>query len=214
MQKLNTILDFKTFIESSTLNPIPLTIGICGERLSGKDTIGFQLEEELNLIKFALADPIKEQYSQLVNLPIQDLYTQGSAKEYHRIGLITLGMLRRTDHQDWWCIAAHNRIQEMITQKQIEGAVITDIRFKNEVEYFKENSTNFILIEVKASEDSKIKRGWHPSFADKTATEKERNEFIHLVDYTLYNNTTKQQLYRDINTVITKFNLAQQVKEL
>ena len=56
------------------LKPLSLTFGICGERLAGKDTVGYQLEKQLTLIKIALADSIKQQYSKLLSLPLQDLY--------------------------------------------------------------------------------------------------------------------------------------------
>ena len=113
-----------------SLKPLSLTFGICGERLAGKDTVGYQLEKQLTLIKIALADSIKQQYSKLLSLPLQDLYVQGETKEYHRLGLITLGMLRRSDHQDWWCREVHQIIQN----DRHKGAVITDIRFENEAD--------------------------------------------------------------------------------
>ncbi len=191
------------------LKPLSLTFGICGERLAGKDTVGYQLEKQLTLIKIALADSIKQQYSKLLNLPLQDLYIQGETKEYHRLGLITLGMLRRSDHQDWWCREVHQLIQNNRNNK---GAIITDIRFKNEILYFKENSDRFFLIEVKAETKEKIKRGWRPSFADTTATEQERHHFSNLIDYTIINNKTKQHFYNEIDKLIMKINLAQTTK--
>ena len=162
------------------LKNINTTIGICGARLSGKDYVADIIKECLNVSKSSLADPIKEQYSELIDISLSDLYTQGETKELHRLGLITLGALRRDQHIDWWCEALHKKFIR-------SSIIIPDIRFKNEVKYFKKHSNKFILFNVIADKSSLINRGWTASFADKTSTETERLKFKKSITITIDN---------------------------
>ena len=159
------------------LRDIELTIGICGSRLSGKDFTANLIQQYIDIPKASLADPIKEQYAELMDISIEELYEQGPKKELHRVGLITLGAARRQQHVDWWCESLHKKMQNKIV-------IIPDIRFTNEVKYFDDNSTTFLLFEVSASEKALRSRGWKKSFADTTTTETERLKFKDRIDHT------------------------------
>ena len=185
------------------MKKLKTTIGICGPRLSGKDTVADIIFIQTSINKLSLADPIKEQYSDIMNIKKDTLYLQGSEKEKHRIGLITLGAIRRFDELDWWCSALHKLA---LTRDQKE-VVIPDIRFENEVQYFKDNSTNFILIEVTADKASLISRGWRPNFADSTTTETERCKFIDKVNYFVDNSSTIDSLKDLTKTIISENSL-------
>jgi len=175
-------------------------IGICGPRLSGKDTVAALVSDEMKATSVSLADPIKTQYADMMKISTDVLYEQGAEKEKHRIGLITLGAIRRYDNIDWWCKALHE-------ENKKDTIVIPDIRFKNEVAYFKENSENFILVEVSADDGSLIQRGWRPTFADTTTTETERLRFLDKVDYHLDNSFSINALRESVKTFIKTFNL-------
>tara|TARA_R100000152_G_C6733097_1_gene157542 strand:- start:176 stop:769 length:594 start_codon:yes stop_codon:yes gene_type:complete len=183
------------------LKDIELTIGFCGSRLSGKDFTADLISKYTSIPKMSLADPIKEQYSKLMDIPLSSLYEQGEHKEMHRLGLITLGALRRSDHIDWWCEALHEQVQG----KKI---LIPDIRFTNEVEYFENNSSLFLLFEVSANEKTLKKRGWVQSFADSTSTETERlafnNKINHHFDTSLWDGKSEEQQIKD---TLDKFNI-------
>lgn len=181
------------------LREINLTIGICGRRLSGKDYIADKLVTKTNFNKRSLAHPIKEEYSKLMDLPIDVLYTQGKEKELHRLSLITLGAIRREQHIDWWCEALHEKSQGGVV-------IIPDIRFCNEVEYFSQNSTKFLLFEIDADDSSLTERGWKESFADSTTTETERLKFQDLITEKIQNNNENDTTIV-VDNIINKYNL-------
>ena len=159
------------------------------------------LEKLNNISKKSLADPIKEEYSSLMQTPLDILYKQGKEKEVHRLGLITLGAVRRDQHVDWWCEKLHEQMQN-------KTVIIPDIRFVNEVEYFANNSHKFILFEVSADEDTRVSRGWVESFADTTTTETEINKFKHKITKTLNNSDTDDNELLNINQLINDFELS------
>jgi len=174
-------------------------IGISGERLSGKDTVAKLLIDNLPHYKrAALADPLKETYAKLMEIDLKILHTQCEAKEEHRIGLITLGAVRRSDNIDWWC----KELKKSISNDFI---IIPDIRFLNEIEYFQNNSDIFILLDVVSSEKEKIKRGWKPSKADNDKSEIERLKFLDKVNFTIENNETLEELEEDIKQIANLF---------
>tara|TARA_B100001250_G_C19799168_1_gene790141 strand:+ start:48 stop:656 length:609 start_codon:yes stop_codon:yes gene_type:complete len=181
------------------LRDIELTIGICGQRLSGKDYIADLISKEAGFKKRSLAHPIKQEYCKFMGVPIETLYTQGERKELHRLSLITLGAIRRAQHIDWWCEALHNKSQNEIV-------IISDMRFKNEVEYFQNNSSKFLLFEVTADDSSLKSRGWKESFADSTSTETERYEFQPSISETIQNNN-KSDTTNIVKELLLKYDL-------
>lgn len=190
----------KTITKPNTnLRDIDLTIGICGRRLSGKDFIADQLVEKTSFSKRSLAHPIKEEYATLMDISIDSLYQQGDYKELHRVGLITLGAIRRDQHIDWWCEALHEKSQNGVV-------IIPDVRFCNEVEYFSHNSTKFLLFEITADDSSLKKRGWKETFADSTTTETERMNFQDAITETITNNDGDDTSYI-VDNLINKYNL-------
>ena len=183
------------------LKNINTTIGISGTRLCGKDFIAKIISDKLDLPTASLADPIKDQYSTLMDIPLESLYTQGENKEMHRLGLIALGALRRSQHIDWWCEDLHKKYTR-------SSVIIPDIRFKNEVEYFKKHSNKFVLFNVIADKSSLIERGWKPSFADTTSTEMGIKEFRGDIDYTINNsNSMIHSIKGLLNKVLNQFDL-------
>tara|TARA_B100000131_G_C18120521_1_gene612718 strand:- start:203 stop:811 length:609 start_codon:yes stop_codon:yes gene_type:complete len=190
----------KTLTTPNTeLRDIELTIGICGQRLSGKDYIADLIHKHTDFKKRSLAHPIKQEYSRIMDIPIDTLYTQGDEKEIHRLSLITLGAIRREQHIDWWCEALHEKSQNGVV-------IIPDIRFSNEVEYFYKHSTTFLLFEISADNSSLKKRGWKKSFADSTSTETQRYDFKHRITETIENNNNNDTT-NIVENLLKKYNL-------
>ena len=181
------------------MKKIKTVIGVCGGRLTGKDTVASFLQDCFlgDIWICSLADPIKEQYAKMMNINKDILYSQGKEKELHRMGLITLGAVRRLDDIDWWCKALHEMHEE-------ENLIIPDIRYKNELEYYKKHSDKFILIEVKANTTSLLSRGWKESIADNTPSEQEHKKFIKDADYIIDNNGTQKELKIEIEKFYVK----------
>ena len=171
---------------------INITVGICGGRLSGKDTLAELIQEQTLQGEDwwgvqSLAGPIKEQYAELMQINKEVLANQGAAKEVHRMGLITLGAIRRSDNIDWWCEALHQAHEG-------ENIIIPDIRYKNELEYYKKHSNFFFLVEIKASMESLVSRGWKKNAADETLSEMEYKEFSNEAVYAITNDGSKEEL--------------------
>ena len=177
-----------------------IVIGLCGGRLSGKDTVAEFIQEIYHddVWICSLADPIKEQYARIMNLDKSILYKQGKTKEQHRIGLITLGAVRRSDNINWWCEALHGTHEN-------ENVIIPDIRYANELDYYKKHSNLFILIEVSSLPEVLVSRGWKSSIADETTSESEHLGFVKQANYLIKNNGTKENLKKKVKKIYNKF---------
>jgi len=178
-----------------------VVIGISGSRLSGKDTAALILQDLCGAKVTSLADPIKIQYADLMGISLDTLYTQGIEKEKHRMGLITLGAVRRSDNEDWWCEELHKTHQNL-------SLVIPDIRFRNEVDYFTKNSKLFVLLEINSSYSTKVRRGWIPSVADATTSETERQSFASSINFSIDNDETLELLQEKIRNVLYSLDLS------
>jgi len=182
------------------IKALKTVIGVCGSRLSGKDTVASLIEKNTDIVTVSLADPIKVNYANMMNISLQALYTQGPLKEKHRIGLITLGAVRRSDNIDWWCKELHKAHQQ-------QSVVIPDIRFRNELDYFRQNSENFILCSIECSDKNKKERGWLPSIADNTTSETERLAFKSNADFIIDNNNSLIELQKNVKKVINTLDI-------
>lgn len=135
---------------------IPRVIFMSGKKGSGKDTFGRILIEEMCLSKavevgkqIAFADPLKDSAREIFLLTDEQMY--GSLKEVvddrwqmtpreimQRIGT----EVGRNIHKDVWVINAIERIKDFFNSMKITRqrgvVVLTDCRFKNEVEMPKE----------------------------------------------------------------------------
>ena len=168
-------------------------IAVCGPRLSGKDTVADILSKLLGYKKTPLAEALKEEYAELHDIPISVVYDQGPEKEQHRMGLITLGAVRRIQDIEWWCSAVKNKNEN-------ESIILSDLRYKNEIGYFVEHSDNFILIRIGAKVDTLRERGWKASPSDKDKSETSQELFKE--DFIVYNNGTMEDLEEQLVKVI------------
>lgn len=126
-------------------------IGISGKRESGKSSLGKALEK-FGFKRVSLATPLKEMCKQLYNLHDEEVYgcLKESPTQYRRTGgsfytprdiLIREGCLKRSIDPNFWC---------RLLDQQLFGldkVVIDDIRFKNEIEYFRKLGAKFVRLE-------------------------------------------------------------------
>lgn len=130
-------------------------LGISGKRESGKSTLAHFLGE-YGYTRISLATPLKEMCKALYNLSNEQVY--GKDKEtptvYKRSGgefltprdiLIREGCLKRSINPNFWCDLLYRSLEKdhMFEDK----FVIDDIRFINEIEYFKKLGCKFIRLE-------------------------------------------------------------------
>lgn len=174
-------------------------IGVIGKRLSGKDTCANYLVKTLpNFYKTPIANEIKYEYADLLNIDKNILFKQGPKKEEHRIGLITLGLVRRKDNPTYWCERVYNIYGK---EKNIKNIIIPDIRYENEYFYFSNISKRLIIIEIIASKKIRKFRGYKPSETDKTASEKEYKKLIDYASLIIDNDGSLENLYKKLNDI-------------
>lgn len=115
-----------------------MIILITGKAGSGKSTVA-AIFEEYGFKNVALADKLKEftyKCLQVFGIKIdslKDLYEQ-STKVHYRTYLQRLGTecFRETFGDDFWCDVLMNDIRD------VQNVVISDIRYENEIEFFKQ----------------------------------------------------------------------------
>jgi hypothetical protein len=128
-------------------------VGISGKRESGKSTLGKFLEA-YGYHRLSLASPLKEMCMRDFRLTREQVYgkqkevptgfrrTDGSWYTPRDI-LIRVGSLYRSIDKDFWC----RKLDEEIMNSMENKYVIDDIRFTNEIEYFKKLGGKFVRLE-------------------------------------------------------------------
>lgn len=120
------------------MNPITKivpVIGLCGYARSGKDHIARALVEQ-GWMRFAFADALKmiiveagfaqdlQELEELKNNPAMRLFLQ-------KLGVA----VREVLGEDTWIRKVDGEIRRRLEADDVEGIVITDVRFKNEADY-------------------------------------------------------------------------------
>ncbi len=130
----------------------PKIIGICGLCRSGKDTFANLLQaiSPRNFVRDAFANRLKQGLSSLVNTEFGwDIYElTGKNKEIIRPIMISYGKAwREIDENHWVKIIDDN--YDMLNDKTSSTLIITDFRYLNEYQYFKDKyGEDFVLVEV------------------------------------------------------------------
>ncbi len=166
-------------IEIGRLKPLTkVVVIISGEKYAGKDTLGLIIKNILssecakplnpNSKLCAFAAKVKTEYSQMHNVPLEDL-TNRQTKELHREGLIAHGMFRRSEHPEYWYECVEREIEDFFFKeeqdKTIELAVgiITDCRFPNELKncrkFCRYQNAICVAMRVNASLETRKMRG-------------------------------------------------------
>ena len=133
-----------------------MLIGVCGKAGAGKDTIGDYLVEKHNFKKIALADPIKRLVKDVFALDDHTVYDRvAREQELERwpgwtvrklLQYVGTELFRENIDDAVWVKSLWYRIQD----DKENNYVVTDVRFPNELQYFKDNAKDgeFTAIKV------------------------------------------------------------------
>lgn len=164
-------------------------IVISGLAGSGKTTAANYIEQKYNFKQLALGDKLKQLTFKLLkifNVPIKsidDLYNPIKKQEYRKyLQLIGTECCRSVFNSDFWC---DQLIKEINNYDKI---IISDVRFENEYNYFK---NKYDITSIKIVRDG-IKIMNHQS-------EQEINNIKS--DYIIYNNSSISELYKLIDII-------------
>ncbi|KAL9901199.1 probable phosphomevalonate kinase isoform X1 [Glossina fuscipes] len=130
---------------------------ISGKRKCGKDYISEKLQKRLGECSqiVRISEPIKKEWSRKDNVGLQELLSDGPLKEKYRKDMIKWGEELRQKDYGFFCKLA------MDTGTLRETVIVSDIRRKSDIKYFKECYNGKVLIvRITCSEETRIKRGW------------------------------------------------------
>lgn len=192
-------------------------IGIIGKAGAGKDTIGDHITKNYNGVRYAFADPIKDITRRMFLFDEEQLY--GSKKEivderwgvtprqtFQVIGtnLMQLGiygflpnMLEKVPVHGFWVYHFKLWYNDFISKPENKDKIIvvTDVRFPHEAEVLRE--LNGLLI--------KVERPDLNTNSDVYEHTSETSVDTMTPDVTLINDTTIDELYEKLDTVMTNF---------
>jgi hypothetical protein len=191
-------------------------IFLLGEARVGKDTVGAEFVNH-GYSRVAFADAVRLEYSKLNNVPIEHLMNQGPEKEKHRPGIITLAERERAIDPEVWINKAFEPFIENGVFKPETKLVVTDMRRISEVlwyierkkeAFFINHNIDFGLFHVtrKGIEDTDhlthYAIGYAKGYSSATA-------YIGgpLIDGTIENNVSTEELKRKVQNIISFYNL-------
>ena len=183
-------------------------IGLLGTKHSGKDTAGSYLISKHQFMRYAFGDPVKDICKILFSLSDLQL-TEPSIKEivddrwglsprnmfqrigteFGQIGLFKLfpELKTKIKYRELWT----RLFEEWLKQQGDGNIVITDVRFKHEIECIKKYGGTIV----------KMNRNTYKN--DNHLSETELNIIPDdMIDYTIDNNHTLDDLYSQLDTII------------
>lgn len=181
-------------------------IALSGKKGSGKDTVAdmlqfyFKLYHDKEVEKHAFADPVREiaglvsgvgesyfKHRDLKEQPIFDDPCDRSPRDYLR--LVGQG-LKSTLGQDVWIHLLGSKVFAF----QSENCIVTDVRFRNELDFVKENGAFLIKVERNGCKgDNDVSETEMDGFKDE--------EF----DLIIKNNGDKEELSKTISNFVKHF---------
>lgn len=195
-------------------------VALCGKANSGKNTTATLIAESLGELwaskTLAFADPIKEMLlqmfpwadreclygpSKLRNNIIPDSFDKNDNPLIYRQVLIDLGRQGREYRADHWVRVFDHRIRAMLpstgliaTAKDtsLKTIIVTDVRYRNEFEYLKENG--YYQIKILRNSDVVIN--------DSSETSQDQIK-IHEYDFVLDNNGSLEDLNKNIKKIVS-----------
>jgi dephospho-CoA kinase len=127
-----------------------LIIGLTGLKRSGKDTVcQFILDEHPEARRFAFADALKEMLANATDVPVEQAEKDKERWRpvWQRVGT---EIMRHYHGDDYWL----RQLRLKLDQAKAEGvpiAIVTDVRFLNEAELFRELGGIVVRVERKRS---------------------------------------------------------------
>ncbi len=189
-----------------------MIILVSGKMRSGKDTLADYLVKHAGFSRTAFADYLKvcalriiksgEDFDNTHRKEAIEFFDNTSIRKQYRPFLIGLGqLLRNTVDINFWC--SH------VLTACYGDTVISDCRFPNEIDYFKNNTfmqhnnQNIIACRVNATDEVRIARGAQIELADDISEIALDN---YNFDYILDNNTTPADFYKKIEIFLQDVN--------
>jgi hypothetical protein len=207
-----------------------MIIGMLGFAGSGKGTAGDVLESEFNFVKDAFANPLKDAVAAIFgwdrNLlegsteesrkwresddPWWDVRIKGMTPRY-ALQLMGTEAGRNVFHSDVWLYSLERRLKPMYDY------VITDVRFPNEMKFIRELGGKIVRVRrgpepeyyedavaINKQYDSHTVPQHLPLYPDVHYSEWAWIGYDNLIDLTIMNNGTKEELKQDLLASLDK----------
>nr|CAD7257678.1 unnamed protein product [Timema shepardi] len=133
---------------------------ISGKRKSGKDftadKIVHSIEPEKSVL-MRISAPIKSHWSKMHNLDFEALQGTSEYKEKYRKAMIEWGENIRREDYGYFCRAAIDMFHAI--EKPVW--IVSDIRRKSDLQWFRENFSNVVkCMRITSSDNIRTQRGW------------------------------------------------------
>ena len=162
-------------------------IGLAGLARSGKDTVADYIESKYGYKKFVLSDVLKDELRSI-------------GKEPTKENMANLGnTLRKKSGKD---IVARMLYERCKNQKKI---TVVGFRSPEEVEFFRKKTKDFTLIEVRAPQDSRIRRSSEQDISGRDKndiTKKGLEEVFMMAKIKIDNDSTLEALYEKTEKIM------------
>lgn len=203
-----------------------MIIGITGFKGSGKDTVGNYLEKN-NFIKYSFAEPLKDITSIIFDWPRELLEGNTPESRYWReqvdtfweeklniknftpryaLQYVGTEIIRKNLYNDIWL----SLCEKKILNNKNRDIVVTDCRFKNELQLIEKYNGKIIHIKNNTEPfwyDTALKANMNDleaiSYLNYLNIHKSEYDFIgYPSDYVIINNSTLEKLYEQIDEII------------
>jgi hypothetical protein len=120
-------------------------IGLCGKKLSGKDTAYLQAadilrrDHQMKVGRVAFADPLKQEVSEITGFRVE--FIEEHKKEFRSLLQVWGTEFRRQwNGSDYWT----NKMAKIValSEPRFDVLFITDVRFKNEADFVRRGRDN------------------------------------------------------------------------
>ncbi|XP_013118296.1 phosphomevalonate kinase [Stomoxys calcitrans] len=129
---------------------------ISGKRKCGKDYISEKLKNKLGASSqiIRISEPIKSEWAQKMQLDLNQLLSDGPYKEKYRKDMITWSDTVRQQDYGYFCRTAMEKANSEIV-------IVSDVRRKNDIRYFKEVYGEKVLcIRLSCPDIIRMERGY------------------------------------------------------
>lgn len=182
-----------------------MLVGVCGKAGSGKDTVGDYLVKQYNFNRIALADPIKRLVEDVFVLDKHTVYDRIAREQpldrwpswtvRKLLQFIGTELFRENIDDAIWVKSLWYRICD----DSKNNYVVTDVRFPNELQYFKDNAKNGQFVSLKT-----VRKGCDGS----VGLHGHASEAYDLeAQYVLENNGTLEDLYNRVDGVMNSYKI-------
>ncbi|XP_060525629.1 phosphomevalonate kinase [Cylas formicarius] len=128
---------------------------LSGKRKSGKDYICDKIKQKYKVCEvIRISGPLKRLYAEHHQLDYNELLSDGPYKEKYRLDMINWSDHVRHKDYGYFCRAA---CEEAAPN---EVWIISDVRRKTDIKWFRENYRNVKTIRIAADVETRAKRGW------------------------------------------------------